>query len=493
MANYKEKDCVLCGRTYNPTSPKQLSCVDKMCKDELRRQAERARYKKSKKRYSRECGFCGLDYITSDSRRVYCGLDKCEKYRQQVKNKRADKKRKGKRSEEKRTYYIDNGKLIKQKKKVYYREVLHPDRDVVDGWSTEKLLFKEVSSFVSGTGYTMLSTHYENTHTKIDLLCPVGHTWSTSLHNFKDCGNECPKCVAKRTKSKPEEELYNFVCSLVGEKNVIGNDRELISPYELDIFIPSKNLAIEYCGLYWHSEVAGNKPRNYHYNKMVLCNEKNVRLITIFEDEYKDKPDVVLSRIQNALGIGLKRIYARKCEVREIETKESKEFLLRNHLQGSTGARIKWGLFYEGELIQVLTAGLMSRTHTGKLKGCPDAKLIELKRFASKEGVSVVGGASKLFKRLKDYAKENGFTHIKSYCDTRYSNIVPVYEKIGFKLLTLTKWTPHYTRGGCRFRNQGLRKTPEERLTGLTEWELRKAEGYDRIYDTGHKTYTYEL
>ena len=117
-----------------------------------------------------------------------------------------------------------------------------------------------------------------------------------------------------------------------------------------------------------------------------------------------------------------------------------------------------------------------------------------MKRFACLPGISVVGGASKLFKHALKYLKSGGFEYVKSYCDMRFANIFnPVYEKLGFTLQTYTKYTPHYVKGQKRYRNQGLRKTPEERLTGKTEWGLRREQGYDRLFDCGHRTYIYEI
>jgi hypothetical protein len=259
------------------------------------------------------------------------------------------------------------------------------------------------------------------------------------------------------------------VCSIVGKEAVVKNDRTVISPQELDILVPSKNLAIEYCGLYWHGEISGGKNSSYHYNKMKLCNDKGIRLITIFEDEYKDSPLPVKSRIQNALGIGLERIYARKCEVREITSKESNYFLNLHHLQGKSSSCIGWGLFLRDEPVSVMTIA-----HAGKLKDYPQARILELKRFSSKTGVSVVGGVSKLFKQVINYAKENSYSHIKSYCDMRFANnFNSIYKVLGMELAAHTKWAPHYIKDGKRFRNKG--------------------QGYDRIFDTGHRTYLYKV
>ena len=149
---------------------------------------------------------------------------------------------------------------------------------------------------------------------------------------------------------------------------------------------------------------------------------------------------------------------------------------------------IRYGLYFEDELVCVGSLGKIGRKHTSS------DKTIELKRFCTLPNVSVVGGVGKIFSRMKLFAKENGYNIIKSYCDMRYANIFkPVYEVLGFKLTNSTKYTPHYVKQQNRYRNYSLRKTPEERLTGKTEWQLRKEQGYDRIWDCGHRTYEFML
>ena len=282
-----------------------------------------------------------------------------------------------------------------------------------------------------------------------------------------------------------KDTLKTFVRDLVGKYDVIFDDTELTEDFILDIYVPQERVAIAYCDFINYGEVTSNKPNRYNYDKMVACNEKSVRLLTIFEDEYRDKQEVVESRIRNALGKPLRRIYARKCELKEISYKEASAFLDKYHLQGKGNSKIRWGLFFDGELVQVITCGSPSRNHTSRGLG----KVLEIKRFASYPGDSVVGGFGRLFKAAKKYAQENQYDTIKSYCDMRYSALIPVYEVLGFTLKGFTKYTPHYVLNDKRIRNQGLRKTPEERLTGKTEWELRREQGYNRVFDCGHRTY----
>ena len=108
MAKYRDKDCIVCSESFGPLSPKQKTCLSKKCKSEVRRIAERKRYKKKQVEYQRKCKSCGKEFSSTDSRKVYCGVGECEEKRKYIKNKKADEKRKGTRSEEKKEYYLDN-------------------------------------------------------------------------------------------------------------------------------------------------------------------------------------------------------------------------------------------------------------------------------------------------------------------------------------------------------------------------------------------------
>jgi len=474
MRKFKPKDCSVCGKVFAPTSPKHKTCSEE-CSVELRRSTDRVRDRASRKVVKRECPFCSVSFETTDSKKKYCGSTKCEERRLKKKAAKAERARLGARGEYKNKYY---------------REVLHPGREVVDEELRRKRGLETFLDALSCEDYVLVSSAYVNNNTKMRVVCPVGHLWESSLHNFKDNKSRCLHCAAVLTDSAPERELADYVSSIV-DVEVLRNDRTLIAPLELDIFVPDKKVAIEYCGLYWHSEVASGKPRRYHYDKMMKCSEQGVRLITVFEDEYLARPHVVKSRVANALGVAERRVYARKCLFGAVQHQQAKLFLDDNHLQGASGFKYAFGLFYESELVMLMTFGPLSRTHA-LVDGKPT---LELKRFASLPGWSVPGGASKLLKNsLKLLIRHNEYRYLKSYCDMRYANIAgPVYESLGFEKVSRTTHTPHYVKAGKRHRNQGLRKTPEERLTGKTEWELRQEQGYDRIWDCGHATYVLDL
>lgn len=327
--------------------------------------------------------------------------------------------------------------------------------------------------------YTLQTNEYENEYTRLTYICNNNHTNETNWKKFQT-GCRCPDCNGSYSKAE-KEVLECIKSSYNGE--VLENNRTILNGLELDIYIPEYKMAIEYCGLYWHTDDRIDKAQ--HRKKLDLCKSKGIRLITIFEDEWLNKKDIVKSKIMNALNKSNNTIYARKCILKAISSKESNEFYSENHLQEKTRGKVHIGLFYEDELVMAATLGSLSRNHVA-------SNSLELKRLATKNEYNIVGGASKLFKYLRNWAKDNNYNYIRSYCDLRWGT-GGVYDKLGFQYIGESKYTPHYILNRVRYRNQSLRKTLEEKLTNKTEIELRTEQGYKRIWDCGHQTWDYNL
>lgn len=327
--------------------------------------------------------------------------------------------------------------------------------------------------------YTVINEEYINGKQKLNFICPNGHEHSIAWNNWQQ-GQRCYKCNTNGT-SKGEQSLLDSVRAASSELYFIERDRHLISPYELDILSENKKLAIEYCGLYWHSELAG-KDKKYHLNKLDMCTKKGYNLITVFEDEWVNKREIVESRLLNLLGSkDLKTIYARKCVIKEITPSEARVFCEQNHLQGYTGSRIKLGAYYNGELVSVMT---FAKPSISKGSNPNELGTWELSRFCSKLNYRVIGIASKL---LKHFERNYDWNRIFSYADRRWST-GNVYEKIGFNLVGNTKPNYWYFKKANRVHRFSLRKKPEE-PKNTTEWILRQAEGWNRIWDCGNLKY----
>jgi hypothetical protein len=286
--------------------------------------------------------------------------------------------------------------------------------------------------------------------------------------------------------SVQEQELQNFIKTCLPDDNIIFNTRHLIKGFEIDIYIPSYNLAIEYNGMFFHSENNG-KGREYHLYKTEECEKQGIQLIHIFEDEWINKQNIIKSKLKNLLKINNNKIYARKCIIKNINNKEKNEFLNKNHIQGEDKSKIKLGLYHNNELVSVMTFGRLRKITGNKHSECK----YELIRYASKLDTNVVGGFSKL---LNNFTKTYTPQEIVSYADRRYS-IGRLYEFNGFSFIHNTPpnyWYMKYYKNRehrFKYRKSELSKLLECYNHDISEWENMKNNKYDRIWDCGSKKY----
>lgn len=347
---------------------------------------------------------------------------------------------------------------------------------------SRKLSYQQVKDKFEAEGYKLLTQTYENSHQKLEVVCPNGHNWSVSWTNFANNGCRCSKCP--HNTSKAELELYTFIKQHFS--TVESGNRKIISPLELDIVIPEKKFAIEYCGIYWHSDSV-KKDTTYHLNKLDRCQELGYRLITIFEDEWYSKKDMIKSRLLNILGISEnERIYARQCEIKEIDATTKNEFLEDNHLQGKDSSLVKLGAFYKDQLVSVMTFSKGSISRNIKSK----EGVYELSRFCSDYKYSVVGVASKLLKHfIRMYTPEKIYT----YSDLRWSN-GNLYKQLGFKFSHRSKPSYWYVKNNSykkyhrfNFRKNVLKDKLEIFDSDLSEYENMLNNNYRRIWDCGNE------
>jgi very-short-patch-repair endonuclease len=289
----------------------------------------------------------------------------------------------------------------------------------------------------------------------------------------------CTNCnpINVKTVSSYEKELCDLLknCGLTFETNKRG----FIDNYELDVYIPSHNLAIEINGLYWHSELY--KDKNYHLNKTIECNKKGVKLLHIFEDEWLFKKDIVLSIIYNHLNISKHKIYGRNCEIKEINTENVKKFLEKNHIQGYIPSKIKLGLYNKKELVSIMTFGSLRKSLGSKHKEGD----YEMLRFCNNLNTNVVGGASKLFKY---FIKNNHPNNVMSYSDKRYFT-GSLYEKLGFTKKHETNPNYWYFKNYIRYHRFKYRKDvliKEGYDKDKTEHKIMLDRNMYRIYDCGN-------
>jgi len=271
--------------------------------------------------------------------------------------------------------------------------------------------------------YTNFNQYINTTH-KIEITCQKHGDFSQQVAAHIQ-GQGCPKCANKVSKAVIEIEHF------LKEQGVSVelNNRSILKQYnqELDIVIEDKKLAIEFNGLYFHKEGliegrAVGKDKDYHLNKTLRSNGVGYKLIHIFEDEWLNKKEIVLSKIAHAVGISKgTKIHARKCTISEISTKVSNEFLNKFHIQGGDKTAIKYGAFFGETLIAVMTF----LDSDGEYN---------LNRFAVNNQFIAAGIAAKI---LKHAIKIGNPKAVKTFADRRWTldGENNLYTKLGFSLV----------------------------------------------------------
>ena len=299
-------------------------------------------------------------------------------------------------------------------------------------------------------------------------VCEEGHEWACETWT-RAKGHNCPRCASAGS-SKPEYEINEFLESLGLTTQM--HHRQIADGYEYDVTVPEKKVAIEFNGLYWHSEKF--KERNYHRDKTLAAVEAGWRVIHVWEDDWRDKPEVVKKMLARKLGVSLEeRLNARSLDVRTVPVVEARELLDANHIQGSGRGFVRLGLYRGGEPVAV---ALFLHRKAGEW---------ELTRYGS--SCIVRGGFSKL---LSAFVKEHSPDKIVTFSDTTVSD-GGMYKRLGF--VNDGELAPDYMYvvNGSRehkfgYRLKRFRDDPE--LTyrdGLTERQLAELNGLNRIYDAG--------
>ena len=278
--------------------------------------------------------------------------------------------------------------------------------------------------------------------------------------------------------STQETEVLKFIEENYSGK-IIQNDRKILNGKELDIYLPELKLAFEFNGLYWHGEL--HKDKDYHINKTNNCKSKDIQLIHIFQDDWEYKQDIIKSRILNLINKSTK-IFARKCIIKEVNYIITKEFLIKNHIQGYTISKINLGLYYNDELVSLMTFG------SRKISSLTS---FELLRFCNKLNTSVVGGASKLFKY---FINNYNINELISYADICWSN-GNLYKQLGFTYIKDTKPNYWWVIDNIKSHRFNWRKDKLQSMNMLLENETEVScmhrLGHYRIYDTGSQLWNY--
>lgn len=277
--------------------------------------------------------------------------------------------------------------------------------------------FIEKAQTVHNAKYDYACTQYQSYHVPLQILCHKHGIFEQTPNNHL-AGSGCPKCVAKIT-SNIQRKVANWISK---QTDVVMDTRNILKKkhrnkgLEIDIYCPEHRLGIEVNGLHWHSETY--KPRDYHYHKALLAKRSDIKLLQFWEHELKFKPKICQSMIRSHLGLSA-RYYARQLEIKPLSIQ--KVWFDRNHLAGGANAAVTYGLFNGEECLAAMSFG------------CPRFNREyewEIIRFANALNVTVVGGASKLWKHfLRMHAPKSCI----SYADLRISQ-GDLYRQLGFQL-----------------------------------------------------------
>lgn len=262
---------------------------------------------------------------------------------------------------------------------------------------------------------------YKGRNVKVTIVCPDHGPFEQKPYQHITRQQGCPKCGAAR--SRGEEEVLAFTRIFADAQE---RDRTVVAPRELDAYVPSAKLAIEYCGEYWHAMKSADDERKNsqrHASKMAACAEQGVRLLTVYESEWRGRQFAIRRLIRNALGKMRGRLAARRCSVEAIGPVPAYDFFEKYHPQGGAGWGINYALRYRGKIV-----ACMRFAQGANDRKAGYARDWTLTRYATR--LPVTGGASKLFTAfLREYAP----LEVKSFSDNRYFT-GRMYEQLGFSL-----------------------------------------------------------
>ena len=321
--------------------------------------------------------------------------------------------------------------------------------------------FIEKAIRLHGDKYDYSLVDYTTSNDKVKIVCKKHGVFEQFPGNHLS-GNGCPLC--KSYTSKGEQELFDWIKSL----GFSDAKKRKFKGLEIDIYIPSKKIGIEYNGLYYHT--ATLKGRSYHLNKTKAMNELGIRIIHIWDFEWLEKKAIVKSILRNALGKNKHVVYARNLVLdKEVDVKEAKSFCGQNHIAGYRGGAVRVGLRDKS------TGDLISLMVTSDKTG-------ELVRFCSKVNYKVIGGFSRLLK----------YSPVRfSYVDRRLFT-AEGYIACGFEMRRETQPNYFYIKGGkyvgsrVMFQKHKLKARLETFDPNLSEWENCWNNGYDRVFDCGN-------
>lgn len=304
--------------------------------------------------------------------------------------------------------------------------------------------------------------------------CPQGHSHYAENGN-RIAGSQCPTC-SKRV-SRAESHIAQFVQDLLLDDLVLTSDRSIIRPFELDIVVPSRKVAVEFNGVYWRSEAQG-KEKWYHHEKWKRCQAQGYQLIQVWEDTWEDRPEAVKAMIASKLGANQrKRVFGRNTSVVTVPLTDARQFLEEHHIQGWTRASAYLGLEHPDLGLVAVCAFKISKRE------------VVLERYAT--SVHVIGGQSKL---LAAFDRVYAYDRMVTFADLEVSD-GNLYEQTGwvrdkdllpdYRYIVDSRRVHKFNFRIARFKTDPLLEYKE----GMSERELALLNGLSRVWDSGKVRY----
>ena len=305
---------------------------------------------------------------------------------------------------------------------------------------------------------------------------------------------KCINCASEFNQAlRPGNDVKCVICNPLSESwgetmirkwltsnNITYNQniRSIISPLELDFYIPELKIAIEFNGIYWHSEQILDD-KLYHFNKFKACHDQGIKLIQVWEQDLLSNPLIVFSRLSHILNIPVDKIIgARKCNITDITAHQARMFLNEYHLQGFHPSGRYFGAWHNEELIGVSTIGKSRYTNSADY---------ELTRFAIKSNISAPGILSKM---LSNYKKIAGSVRLVSYSDLSWGYGYS-YQQQGFTFSHFTKPNYFYFKNVKDIKSRIAFQKHKINKLGIsgTETEIAASLGYNRFFDAGNSVW----
>lgn len=474
--------CEICGKEFQVPNDRyyetNLTTCSKECSNIKRSRSIKAKQKMLKPGWNshktvhhRMCKWCGEPFDTTDPNKLYCDrkhynvCSVCGKQfevsLQQIHNKTSVCSRKCRDIKSRRSFIHDH---------IIYTQ-----------WED----FEKDPRLWISNNFDKIPTYKE--------LSDKLHMSSSSIQQLLE-RTDCSDCVTRYI-STMEQEVFEVIEFTDRSIEIIHNDRCIIGPKELDLFMPRYQFAIE-CNptishnssIHFYDQDYSLSP-SYHKMKTDLCEDKGIFLFHIFGYEWAHKRPIIESMIRNILGKCESKIYARKCIVKEVDSKTASRFLNDNHRQGSTNSSVRLGLYYEGELVSLMTFGKMRRS-IGTSKNEDLSDCWELIRFCPRLNTSVIGGASKLFKHfVRNYQP----ARIRSFSDRAHTRGT-LYQILGFN--EIRRSDPGYvwvdTRTDVAYHRYNAQKQnikaflhDESIDLSQSESQIMLEHGFVKVFDSG--------